>query len=271
MMCSGLGCLVAALSLAGTDGLRVLPAREDDSLQSAMVYRCLRDLAGEAVKRRKEAYEGVKTPEQARAWQKARREFFLRQLGPMPQRTPLEAKVVGTLVGDGYRVEKVIYQSQPGHHVTAVVYLPRAGKPPYPGVLIPCGHSYDGKAADGYQRIGMLLARSGIAALCFDPIGQGERYQVLNADGSPLPNPEPNRYSVKRLAEIPGGPQYNPVEEHNLVGIGSVLLGVNTARYRIWDGLRSWAAGATCSARRFPATSSAARYTGRCGPTTCRT
>lgn len=230
--------VVALLCLAPEDELRVLPAREMKTVQDGMLYRYLTGLAVEAIERRRQAFEQVKTPEQARAWQEARREFFVRQIGGLPERTPLEGQVVGTLEGEGYRVEKVMYQSQPNHHVTALLYLPQ-GKPPYPGVIIPCGHSYNGKAAEGYQRIAILLARNGMAALCYDPIGQGERYQVLNKDGSLLANPTPTPASRKQLEPIPGQPQFNPVEEHNLVGIGSVLLGLNTARYRIYDGMRS--------------------------------
>ena len=63
-----------------------------------------------------------------------------------------------------------------------MLYLPE-GKPPFPGVLVPCGHSANGKAEDTYQRICILLAKNGMAALCYDPIGQGERIQKLDADG----------------------------------------------------------------------------------------
>jgi hypothetical protein len=31
------------------------------------------------------------------------------------------------LSGDGFRVEKVVYESLPNHHVTAVLYLPEGG------------------------------------------------------------------------------------------------------------------------------------------------
>ena len=37
----------------------------------------------------------------------------------------------------GYRIERVIYESRPRHHVTANCYLPD-GPGPFPGVLVPC-------------------------------------------------------------------------------------------------------------------------------------
>lgn len=81
--------------------------------------------------------------------------------------------------GKGYRVEKVILETRPAFHLTANLYLPDT-PPPWPAVLVPCGHSHEGKAVGQYQLICMLLARHGMAAMCYDPIGQGERYQMLD-------------------------------------------------------------------------------------------
>jgi hypothetical protein len=41
------------------------------------------------------------------------RERILGELGGLPDRTPLNARVVGTLDRGGYRVEKLIFESQP--------------------------------------------------------------------------------------------------------------------------------------------------------------
>ena len=46
-------------------------------------------------------------------------------IGGLPaERTPLNARVVGTIAGDGYRIEKVVFESVPGFHVTALLYVP---------------------------------------------------------------------------------------------------------------------------------------------------
>lgn len=221
------------------DDLRVLPARDAKDRSPSALYQRLHQWAEEAIERRAASYEKVKTPEQVTEWQRARREIFLKTLGELPQRTPLNAKTVGTLKGDGFRVENVIFDSRPNHHITANLYLPTT-KPPYPGVIVPCGHSYTGKAADGYQRVSMLLAKNGIAALCYDPVGQGERYQTFGPDGKPLGHDyvgSPS--SVKQLKDIPGDPHFNSVEEHTLMGIGAILVGTNSAQYRIHDGMRA--------------------------------
>ena len=135
----------------------------------------------------------------------------------MPQKTPLNPRLVGTLARDGYRIERVIFESRPSHHVTANLYLP-GGKGPFPGVLLPCGHSDNGKAYESYQRASILLAKNGMAVLCYDPIGQGERNQRLDAQGKPV---------------IRG------TTEHTMAGIGALLVGRQLASYRIWDGLRA--------------------------------
>jgi len=182
-----------------------------------MMHAYLMGRVQESLDRRAAEYEKVKTAEQAAEYQRRIREFFVGALGGFPERTPLNAQVVAKEERDGYRVEKVIFESQPKHFVTALLYLPKT-KPPFPGALFPCGHSGNGKAADPYQRGCILLARNGLAALCYDPIDQGERYQLLDEAGKP----------------ITGG-----TTGHSLLGVGSTLLGRNTATYRVWDGMRA--------------------------------
>ncbi len=202
---------------AADEDLQCLSAAPDAPAVEAF-YANLQQQAYAALDRRDEAYEKLKTPEQVREYQARLREFFVRQLGGFPERTPLNAQVVGTLPGDGYRVEKVIFESRPRHHVTAVLYLPD-GPGPFPGVVVACGHSRTGKAAGYNQRFGIAAARNGIAALCYDPIGQGERSQILTDEGKPRFN--------------------GTTTEHFLVGVGSILVGTNTAGYRVWDGMRA--------------------------------
>lgn len=167
-----------------------------------------------------EEYEARTQPEAVAAYQKGLREKFLAAIGGLPERTPLNPQVTGTVVRDGYRVEKIIFESQPKHFVTALLFLPAGDrcKPPYPGVLVPCGHAKDAKGHDEYQTVGALLALCGMAALVFDPIDQGERGQYLGPDG---------------------WPKHWGTGAHTMFGIGCTLLGRNTARFEIWDGMRA--------------------------------
>jgi len=226
----------------GADDLRVLTApaaaaaagtAETPPVAAARFETWLRAEFEKQVDRRTAAFEAMlKSRAACEQWQKERREFFLRQIGGLPERTPLNPMVVGKLEGDGYRVEKILLETRPNFHLSANLYLPKS-PPPWPAVLVPCGHSHEGKAVGQYQRISILLARHGMAAVCYDPVGQGERYQILDnarthaafADAPHVPTPHP---MVRFLCTT----------EHTMIGLGSALVGGNVAQFRIWDGMR---------------------------------
>lgn len=181
-------------------------------------YDSLKKEAIASLEKRRERLNQLKTPEQIQAYQTELRQLMIKQLGGFPERTPLNAQVLGRIPAKGYQIEKVIFESQPNHHITANLYLPEgAGR--FPGVIVSSGHSRTAKTADYNQRFGIILAQHGIAALCYDPIGQGERSQMLNENGKP-------RYD-------------GTTSEHSMIGTGSILVGKNTATYRIWDAMRA--------------------------------
>ena len=188
----------------------------------------------ELTAKREAAFEKLNGQASLGRWQRARREFFRRQIGAFPERTPLKARVTGRLQGAGYRIEKVMFESRPRHTVTGNLYLPET-KGPHPAILIPCGHSHNGKASGQYQRAAILFAQNGMAALCYDPVGQGERYQVIDRSAS-------NAYFAdypRQLAVPHPAVRHLCTTEHTLIGVGSILLGENVAQYRIWDGMRA--------------------------------
>jgi cephalosporin-C deacetylase-like acetyl esterase len=212
-----LGLILNAAVFSQND-LSVLPEKIDNISPADMMSHYLHRIAGQKFENWKAQYEQRKTPEQIAEYQKRLREKFVEAIGGLPERTPLNPQITGIISRDGYHVEKIIFESQPEHYVSALLFLPDADKykPPYPGVLVPCGHSANGKAHDAYQTMGALLALNGMAGLVFDPIDQGERSQMP----SQLP----------RLAGT---------RAHTMLGIGSILLGRNTARFEIWDGMRA--------------------------------
>ncbi len=171
-------------------------------------------------KRKNDVSKAMKSPKAISARQKKLKKDLMSIVGPFPKKTPLNAKITGVIQCDGYKIEKVVYESYPGLHVTANLYMPTIGNPPFPGVIVPCGHSFNGKAFGSYQKISILLAKNGIAALVYDPIGQGERFQFLTDKG-------------ERLASTGRG------VDHTLIGAGALLVGLNTTNYFLWDGIRS--------------------------------
>ena len=213
VVCLGLICGGARAA----EDLRVLSESIDGAAPEKMMSRYLRQLAQQHFESWKQRYEQLKTPEQIADYQKELRGKFIEAIGGFPERTPLNPQVTGVVHRDGYRVEKVLFESQPKHYVSALLFLPDAQKhsPPYPGVLIPCGHSDNGKAYDSYQTVGASLALNGMAALVFDPIDLGERAQMLSQ-----------------------WPKLRGTRGHSMLGVGCTLLGRNTARFEIWDGMR---------------------------------
>ncbi len=211
--------LTLTVGRAGADEeLNVLKPESGSPPPRKMLYSYLEGEAKKFFDARRQAVAALKTPEDIRRRQQELKDRFIAALGGFPEKTPLNGKTVGKLKGDGFRVEKVIYESRPNHHVTAVLYIPN-GKGPFPGVLVPCGHSANGKEVETYQRVCILMAKNGLAVLCYDPIGQGERVQILDRTGKPA---------------IAGN-----TSEHTMVGVGALLVGRSTATYRIWDGIRS--------------------------------
>ena len=164
--------------------------------------------------------EAIRTPGQ---WWQRREELraaFMDALGPLPDRTPLNAETVGTLEGPGYVIEKIVFESRPRFYVTANLYRPTEVRVPVPGILVPCGHSENGKAYTAYQAACIGLALRGYAALIYDPLSQGERKQFWD--------PLEGRSAI-------GG----SCAEHSHADNLCCLTGANLAQYMIWDSIRA--------------------------------
>ena len=141
-------------------------------------------------------------------------ERLVKAVGAFPERTPLNAKVVSTLKKDGYRIDKVLFESISGIFVSAYLFLPdvSAFADPYPAVVISCGHSGTGKDYPLYTHAAVLAARGGLAALIFDPYEQGERRQSVNI---------------------------GLCQGHDQIGQRASLLGRSMAMFRLWDAIRA--------------------------------
>ena len=184
-----------------------------------MLNRYLMGQVAEAERRAEAVAEKIDDEEKLRTWQETTRRRFVEALGGFPQRTPLHPQVVGTVPGDGYRVVKILFESQPKHYLTGALFLPddEAFEPPYPGILVPCGHSEKPRGRGLYQRPCVIAARNGMASFVYDPVEQGERMQKLDAEGN---------YDVFGT------------RGHNRIGVSAKLLGWNAARSMVWDGIR---------------------------------
>lgn len=163
--------------------------------------------------------DALRTREDAQRYVQSVRERIRQAFGPEPARTPLNPQVTGIVERPEYRIEKVIFESRPKFFVTANLYVPTQRKLPLPGVVGSCGHSANGKAGDTYQSFAQALAKRGFVVLIFDPIGQGERLQYVDAQFKP-------RRGIG-------------VSEHLHAGNQQFLVGEFFGSWRAWDGIRA--------------------------------
>lgn len=121
---------------------------------------------------------GAQTKEE---WEAARSELkrrYLDMLGlwPLPERTPLNATLTGTLELEDVHVEKIHFQSLPGLYVTGNLYRPAQSTGVLPSVLYVCGHANKGRDGNktGYQHHGRWFASHGYICLMIDTLQLGE-------------------------------------------------------------------------------------------------
>jgi dienelactone hydrolase len=164
--------------------------------------------------------DAIRTPEALRARQAELRRFFVASLGGLPASdTPLNARITGTEPGNGYTVEKVVFESRPRHYVTANLYLPAKRNGRTGAVLFLSGHHANAKQAREYQSVCQTLVQAGLIVLSQDPIGQGERFSYYESE--------------TKQALIRAG-----TGEHDHAGAQARLVGDQIARYFLHDSMR---------------------------------
>ncbi|HLF32583.1 MAG TPA: alpha/beta hydrolase family protein, partial [Cyclobacteriaceae bacterium] len=141
-------------------------------------------------------------------------------VGPFPEKQRLNARVTGEIKKDGYRIEKIIFESFPGFYVTGCLYVPEKIRGKAPAVLNVIGHNQESFRNELYQLINTNLAKKGILVFAIDPPGQGEHVQYYD----PAVKFSSVGYSVV---------------EHCYFGNQCFLTGSSCAKYFIWDGMRA--------------------------------
>jgi cephalosporin-C deacetylase-like acetyl esterase len=168
---------------------------------------------------RRREWEGIRNEKDLFQLQRELRRKLLEMIGELPERkTPLNPLVTGTIHMTGFHIEKLIFESLPGVYVPALLYVPDDARGPHPAVLVPCGHSANGKVH--YQALCQRLVQRGYVVICWDPVGQGERSQFWDTKA------EKSRYNLI-------------CAEHAVMGNLAYLAGANLARWEIWDGMRA--------------------------------
>jgi cephalosporin-C deacetylase-like acetyl esterase len=193
-------------------------AAQSDNGARQRLIETLDGIANKQLAERAQRVAGIQTRaafEQRKAQVRAK---ILELIGGLPEHHgPVAVKEFGSLAGDGFRVEKLAYESLPGLWVTANLYIPSIGDGPFPAVLLAPGHEATGKQSQ--YSFGGNLARSGIMALAIDPLGQGERLQYFDPE--------------KKASTIGGS-----TGEHGEANVPAMLIGEEVARYFVNDSMR---------------------------------
>jgi murein DD-endopeptidase MepM/ murein hydrolase activator NlpD len=153
---------------------KVLPPEEGRGMMQAFLERQLAPLP---------------LPQSREAWvarRDALRRDVLRVLGIddlVPSRGPPTVRAKGTVRRDGYRLEKLTFESWPGMEVPAVLYVPDGLAGRAPGIVSISGHTDVSKAADYVQRRNVNLALRGCVVLAYDYAAHGERRTAGDARG----------------------------------------------------------------------------------------
>lgn len=206
-----------ALATAWVLGAFAQTAAPDNSARQKLIAT-LDTIAGQQLAERVSTIARIQNRAGAEERKSHVRETILRLIGGLPAHSgPVNVKQFGSLSEDGFRIEKLAYESLPGLWVTANLYLPAAGNGPFPAVLLAPGHEATGKQSQ--YSFGGNFARSGVIALAIDPLGQGERLQY---------------FDPAEKKSIIGG----STGEHGEVNVPALLLGEDVARYFVNDSMR---------------------------------
>ncbi len=186
------------------------------------LYHYLADQAYDFLKQREEKIAALQSLPDWKMRQKEIKITLEDLVGPFPEKTPLSPRIVRTINKGSFRVEHIIFESQPGFFVTSSLFLPAGLKKnsKHPVIIYCSGHSAEGYRSAVYQHVILNLVNKGFIVFAFDPVGQGERLEYFD--------PKTGKSSV-------GG----PTSEHSYPGAQAFLTGSSQAKYMIWDGIRA--------------------------------
>jgi hypothetical protein len=176
----------------------------------------MRDVHVQYARRNEQFQKALSSALAMKVYREKVRSSYRNIVGSFPSKSPLNAKVIASKQYEGYAVENIIFESKPGRLVSANLYLPSAGGPA-PAVMLLAGHGMAGKASE--QRAAITLVQNGMAVLAVDPIGQGERVQLLDEAGKPVTR--------------------GSTTEHTLLNAGGNLVGTSVAAMEFWDNHRA--------------------------------
>lgn len=189
-------------------------------------------------------------PGSKEAWEKRSGEVRMRiqvatGLWPFPERTPLNARIFGRAERPDFTVDKVYFESFPGHYVTGLLFRPKGKAGRLPAVLSPHGHEgrlwdYGEKGvrqmiaagAERFEKSGRFpqlarcatLARMGCVVFIHDMLGYADSVQI--------PAAVAHRFATQR-------PAMDTPERWGFFGVQAELRLQSILGVQAWNALRA--------------------------------
>lgn len=180
--------------------------------QAAQAFEMLDD--------REDAVNQLRTLADWKGWQDRVKKTLMKVVGPFPEKTPLRPEITRTIQKPDYRMDHVVFQSQPEFYVSATLFIPNGLQSKAPAIIYCSGHALESYRSFTYQQVILNLVKKGFIVFAFDPVGQGERLEYYDsATGQPTI----------------GG----PTKQHSYPGAQAFISGSSQAKYMIWDGIRA--------------------------------
>ncbi|MEX2512793.1 MAG: acetylxylan esterase [Cyclobacteriaceae bacterium] len=145
---------------------------------------------------------------------------FMDIVGPFPEKNPLNAKITRKIDKEGYRIEHIVFESQPNFYVSSSLFIPDDIKGKAPAIIYCSGHHILAYRNATYQHVILNLVKKGFIVFALDPVGQGERLEYFDEEDH---------------SSTIGG----PTKQHSYPGAQAFMAGTSMAKYMIWDGIRA--------------------------------
>jgi dienelactone hydrolase len=186
----------------------------------SLVIQHLTRQAEEYYLKRDEQIALLKTKSDWEKRQQLVRAKFKELIGVFPKKGPLNPEITSVIQKDGYRIEKIIFEPQPGFYEAGCLYIPDKLTGKAPAILNVIGHDQASFREQYYQVIITNLVKKGMIVFAIDPLGQGEHVQYYDPE---------IKFSAVGYSVL----------EHSYFGNVCFLSGVSSAKYFIWDGMRA--------------------------------
>src|SRR5690554_6016555 len=115
------------------------------------LYKHFASQAYEQLEARKKKIDQLQTLDDWKGRQQWLKERFAKVLGSFPEKTALNAKTIRTVDKEDYRVEHIVFESQPGFYVSSSLFIPLGVKGKLPVIIYCSGHAAAGYRSRTYQ------------------------------------------------------------------------------------------------------------------------